>query len=135
MSQALIGNYSSGYFLVENTKPFTLKIGESSPELDALLTEHNVTTWASLTAYNPGGIESSIEANQNRLEVLQTEVTAAGYPIFHGENFPQSNEASSEPSLLILGITEEQCILLGKKYGQIAIVYGELGIPAKLCYC
>lgn len=136
MSHALAGAYTSGYFLVENANPFNLKIGEVSPELDILLKKYNATTWASFTAYNPGGIECSVEENQRRQEMLRAEIMDAEYPIFFtGENFPQSHETPLEPSLLILGIPEEQAIFLAKKYGQLAIVIGTLGTPAKLCYC
>jgi hypothetical protein len=108
----------------------TLRIGESNATLDCLLVAAGVNSWAYITAHNPGSAPISAEENQARQRELHSAVT--GYASFEGagvgEGWPP------EPSLLILGMSEEVAADVGRRFGQNAVVVGRLGGPARLLW-
>jgi hypothetical protein len=112
--------------------PLTLRIGEVSAALDRLLGARGVASWALITAYNPGSVQTSAAENEARQLELRAAVMQAGHFFCDGagvgDNWP------AEPSLLILGITEAAAAALGRRFGQLAIVVGEHGRPARLLW-
>jgi hypothetical protein len=58
-----------------------------------------------------------------------------GYLALRGEGVGDAGDSPAEPSLLILGIAEGDTVLLGREFGQLAVVCGELGTAARLVLC
>lgn len=76
-----------------------IRVGENSPDLDALLAEHRVVFWAYVTAYNPGSAKQSAEENDRRHQRLQAEVAGKGLTCFEGEGVPEDSAWLPEVSV------------------------------------
>jgi hypothetical protein len=112
-----------------------LRVGESNPDLDKILTEHGVREWAYITAYNPASIQLSRHENEQRQARLIRDVEQMGYQILRGEGIGDADDWPPEPSILILGIAMDEAISIGNAYGQTAIVVGRRGESARLLLC
>jgi hypothetical protein len=111
-----------------------IRIGQHSPLLDRLLRRHHTRTWAFLTAANPRSRLLMDEENERRNVDLEQVVQTAGYPHYRGESVADDGVWSPEPSFLIVGITQKDAAILGRSFGQNALVLGELGEPARLMW-
>lgn len=105
-------------------------IGKVSDELDSYLLQNGVRFWAYITAHNPMSEELSKEENENRNSKLNKDIK--NYKILEGIGVNPDSGWIGEKSFLILGISKNNATKLAKKYGQKAIVYGEVGTPATL---
>ncbi len=110
-----------------------LRIGEPAPVLDALLREREHRCWAYVTAYNPGSTRDDA-ANPARHARLLAEVEKRGRPWFPGRAIA-AGDWPAEESLLILGLEQNEAQALGRAYGQLAVVVGELGGAPLLLLC
>ncbi len=105
------------------------------PSLDDALHTRRVTTWAYITAWNPGSRQLSRQENDARHQQLKNDVAALGFEVFEGEGFPMNIAWPPERSLLVFGISMQEAIAIGRRYGQHAIVFGEAGRKAELLGC
>lgn len=112
-----------------------LRIGEASARLDALLAAHGAGRWAFITAWNPQSYKKSIEINRLSNEALRATVSRAGHAVYPGRGVPDRCDWQPEESLLVLGISLDEALALGRRYGQRAIVAGEAGGCALLHWC
>jgi hypothetical protein len=85
----------------------------------------------------PDGLESAQrtqtrEVNEAAQAQLEAELTALGLPFLRGEGVDPSGSWPGEPSVLVLGITEEEARRLGRRYGQNAIVVAGRDAVARL---
>jgi hypothetical protein len=80
-------------------------------------------------------MENSLQENQKRQDELKKDILEAGFSFLTGQNLSEDEQAPLESSLLVMGITETQAIALAKKYGQLAIVIGQIGQPSEIRYC
>jgi Protein of unknown function (DUF3293) len=113
---------------------FTLRVGQASPEVDALTAALPVPTWAFVTAYNPDSVPAPAERNAARQHALERAVTEAGYRFCGGEGKADDGAWAPEPSLLILGVGEEEAAELARRFGQAAFLFGERGQAARLVW-
>jgi hypothetical protein len=128
LSDELICAYQQTSFLADTSRGhLCLRIGVSNPALDALLSAERARSWAYVTAYNPGSMPLGESENAKRQRVLEQAVREAGFLFFYGTGIGDDAQWPPEPSLLILGITRDQAVDLGRRFGQRAIVYGEAG--------
>jgi hypothetical protein len=104
-------------------------------ELDDLLTDHSVSTWAHVTASNPASRRLSDEDNMARQHELERDVAGLGVTSYPGEGVGDDGQWPPEPSLLILGIARGDAVRLGRRYGQLAVVCGERGRAGELVLC
>lgn len=112
-----------------------LRIGETSPQLDAHLEIQQQATWAFITSDNPRSQLQTAEVNAARLEQLREDLTESGLTIYPGKGVGHDAQWPPENSFLILGISREEALDLGAKWDQNALVYGEKGKPAELLWC
>jgi hypothetical protein len=112
--------------------PLALRIGEVDATLDRLLVAHGFVSWAYVTAHNPGSIPTPAEENELRHRQLRDAVAESGRPFYEGSGVGAG--WTPEPSLLILGVSEIEAAMLGRRFRQIAIVVGERGAPARLLW-
>lgn len=137
--------YEATAYWVEDR--FAIRCQERSPALDALLLERGHDSWAYITACNPDSVALDDAENTLRMATLSRRLEAIGHSFLTGQGVgagqgagaAQGAEAGSdwppEPSLLVLGIGTSEAVELGREFGQVAIVIGRRGEPARLCFC
>ena len=125
---------------------FDVYIGKTHPDLDAKLHRYYIkdwtfqqiqhcTDWAIVTAYNPGSKSTTTKAeDKSAHDKLVTELKANDRVRFFEANGIGS-DGHSEKSVLVQGLDLQTAFELGKRYGQNAIVHGELGNVARLVGC
>jgi hypothetical protein len=123
----LINAYNTTEYKVYSP-PIVLKIGTASQELKDLLISYNATTWAYITAFNPFSKILTKSENLKRHEELKVKIS--NYKFFEGEGVGEDKTWEPETSLLVVGISLNEAIEIGKFYEQNAIVVGEInGVP------
>src|SRR5262245_19304345 len=124
----LLAAYQTTSFEADTPKGhLSLRVGHRCLALDALLTDHAVSTWAYVTAYNAGSMRVSDEDNAARHRELEAAVAALGLTSYPGKGVADDGQWPPERSLLILGIARDDAMRLGRQFGELAIVCGELG--------
>jgi hypothetical protein len=132
----LLEAYRKTAFNVHTPKGhLSLRIGQSCLALDDLLTDQGVSTWTYVTAFNPGSMRLCDRENAFRQHELEGVVASLGVTSYPGEGVADDCRWSPEQSLLILGIARGDAVRLGRRYGQLAILCGELGGAAELVLC
>ena len=136
VSDTLLEAYRKTAFNVDTPKGrLSLRIDEHCLALDDVLTDQGVSTWAYVTAFNPGSTRLRDAENAARQHELESTIANLGIPSFPGEGIDDNGQWPPEPSFLILGIGRGDAVRLGRQYGQFAVVFGELGRPAELVRC
>ncbi len=102
------------------TPGWSLRIGEQLPALSAFLAEKNLDHWAFLTAWNPGSEILPEEENIRRNAELALDL--ADYLVLEGEGGDPNHNWEPEISFWVGGISQENALMLARKYGQLAIV-------------
>ncbi len=112
-----------------------IRAGKPVPSVvEKLLTDAGATTWAYVTAWNPGSVKQTADENARLQALLVAEVGAHGWQTYPGEGVGVSAWLA-EKSLLIIGATREEGLALGRQFNQLAVVYGEAGKVAELLEC
>lgn len=109
-----------------------LRVGGHHPELDALLEGRGLLEWAYITAHNPGSVPTDPVLNAQAHGRLMGEVARRGFECYEGSGIPDDPGWLPERSVLILGIPEKEALVTGARFGQLAIVVGTRGEPARL---
>lgn len=131
LTQETIEAYRAADYVVFADRTVVLRIGERSPDLDALMGAEGATTAAFVTAANPRGEKRSDEENGVANAALQSFVAAAGYPHFWGEGRDPFG-SWAEPSFLVIGIYRANAEALAQLFEQNAIVFCEQGKAPEL---
>ena len=133
MNQDLYEAYrQTTFYAVTPRGRLALRIGQCDAKLDALLSDQGCETWAYLTACNPGSIQLSLDANQQRQARLESELCKGSWAFYRGEGIGGNGDWPPEPSVLVLGIDEPNAQRLGELFSQNAIVVGCTGKPSRL---
>lgn len=133
---ALLAAYRQTRFCVDTAQGrIVIRVGEPCAELDALLRGTGCERWAYITACNPGSVRLSDEENEARQRELEAAVRELGHSMLPGEGIGDDGTWPPEPSILVLGIDRAAAIQLGRRFGQWAIVGGELTGRAALVLC
>jgi hypothetical protein len=103
--------------------------------VQALLERHHARTFAFITAWNPTSQPLARAENVRRGSRLQADVAALGYAALPGVGKGEDPAWEPEESLMILGISRRKALTLGRRHGQLAIVFGRAGAPAHLVSC
>ena len=118
-------------------RQIAIRVGE--PECESLretMDDCGATRWAYITAWNPNGEDRPPEENRIANAKLRQELESRGLPFFEGAGEPEPpSDHEPEASYLVLGIERSTAIELGRRFGQVAIVFGTRGNPAELCAC
>lgn len=109
--------------------------GSSSARLDALLARHRVSKWAFITAWNPASTLLSRADNDEQQRKLVRQIASSRYEWLPGEGRGEDPSWAPEESLLVLNIPEGKAVALGRLFGQMAILVGRRGSPARLVAC
>lgn len=128
--------YETTQFCVEDGgRRVCFRVGSRSARLQALLERHRARRFAFITAWNPASVVLTRSENARRGEALLRDVQALGFRVLHGEGIGQEPSWTPERSLMILGISRGRAVALGRKYGQLAVVFGERGRAPELVPC
>ena len=113
--------------------PVHVRIGQRGRRLRRLLEDQGASTWAFISAWNPASELLSDNENAARHRALITAV--GGRPCLSGRGIPQHEGWTPEESLFIPNISEGKAVALGRKFGQLAVVFGRREEPAQLLSC
>jgi hypothetical protein len=129
---ALWEAYRHTTYVVALEKPIPIRIGWNPRRLRRLLQTHNVSTWAFITAWNPGSLALPAAENARRNEALARDLRR--WTLVAGQGAGDDGTAP-EGSFLVLGIDREAAVAAARRYGQLAIVCGTLQTGAELVPC
>ena len=110
-----------------------LRHGQPAPALDALLGEA-APAWAFLTAWNPASRRLPRPENERRQAALKRAL-APRYRVFKGAGIGDDGAWPPEESVLALGIPPEEALAVGRAWGQLAVLLGARGEPARVVRC
>ena len=111
------------YVIYGDGGDIVLKIDETSPDLAALMKKHGITSAALITAFNPHSVLSTSEENVRSHNALIADIHSLGLNSVAAEGSDPSHVWSSEPSILILGISLVDAESLADRYKQNAFVW------------
>jgi hypothetical protein len=125
----------TSYVASVGTQKLELRIGASTPALDALLRARGVSCWAFVSASNPHATRLSDAENAARFAALVRAVESGGFAYFPGQGVGDDGSWPPEESLLVLGMSEAAAVALARRFAQEAIVVGRSGAAARLVLC
>jgi hypothetical protein len=136
MEKSLERAFRAAEYWVEppGAEPLCLEIDQRSEALDALLAGAGARRWAIVTAWNPPGREPDDDANEVAQHALEQVIRSAGLTAWPGHN-QAPDGTHREPTFVILELPADEAVSLGVRFGQAAVVAGELGGPARLLGC
>lgn len=115
----LIAAYEATEFRVFAARPFTLRIGSFSPELEAVFQENGVQSAAFITAWNPLGEACDDAANAAQQAKLIETVSLMGRVSFSGIGIDPTSYWAGEESLLVLGLDQVDASTLGRSFSRM----------------
>lgn len=112
-----------------------IRIGMPNLELDLLLNQYGVFSWAFITAWNPASVELSLFQNRQRHAEMIAHLHSRNVAYLDGIGVGDDTDWPPEQSVLTLGLNREQARELGALFGQNAVVYGEYNGCPELLWC
>ena len=128
----LLEHYRKAHYAVYGEPELVLRIGEHSAALDALLESKGATAAAYITAANPRGRVQPEADNAIATAALRRSLSGAGYRCLAGEGRDPEGKWKAEKSVLVLGMTREDALALGRAFDQNAVVLVERGKAPEL---
>jgi len=107
LSPELLQAFADTHYIVHHEAPFAMHIGQPSPELKALMAEHNALSAAFITTWNPFSQNLHAKENQARQDELKTNLKKRGLICIDGIGKHPSNDWPGEVSVLVLGLDLE----------------------------
>jgi hypothetical protein len=129
MIDNLIQAYKNTKYKVFNPN-LIIEIGVMNNDLNDLLAKNNATEWAFITAFNP--YSKALTEIENKDRHLQLQEFTKSFLIYEGHGVGTDSSWEPELSLLVIGISKAEAILIGKKFEQNAIVYGKIDSTPEL---
>jgi len=123
------------FYVRECTPELCIRIGSHHERLDEMLDDHQCDAWSYITASNPASDLLSDEQNAGRNRKLESLLESQSFVFYRGEGIGSDPTWPAEASFLILGISREAAMRLGRQFGQNAIVCGVRGEAAELVDC
>ena len=129
MIDNLIQAYKNTKYKVFNPN-LVIEIGVMNNDLNDLLDKNNANEWAYITAFNP--YSKALTELENKDRHLQLQEVTKSFLTYEGHGVGADSSWEPELSLLVIGISKAEAILIGKKFEQNAIVYGKFGSTPEL---
>lgn len=131
----LVAAFRATEYVVHAARPFVLSVDCASAELDALLAAAGRDCAAFVTAWNPRSQPTDEDGNRAAQARLEAELAAAGHPTVAGIGRDPLGQWPGEPSVLVPGLGRDAARLLGRRYGQHAVLWVRRGGPVELLWC
>jgi hypothetical protein len=129
----LVGAYLSTNYQAQIPSGLcSLRVGSPSQTLLELYKECAIQSAAFITAQNPLGRSLTDAENRVRVNALLADAKGLGLPFFEGEGVGADDSWPPERSLLLLGLSFEQAVHLGRHHDQNAIVWVDKDAVPKL---
>ncbi len=126
----LIQAYLETSFYIRSEKPFVLRIGELTAEINSLHQTKQVDSSCFITSCNPESKQLSQVENRTRLHELKSDKSLQDFELVEGLGQHPTNAWEGEESFLVLGISLAKASEVGRKYDQNAILWvGSDAIP------
>jgi hypothetical protein len=122
-------------YIVHHQPPFVLRIGQRSPELDALLRKQGQDCAAFITAWNPMCQRLAPAENHARQQALLAELQRRSLEAIPGIGQHPENGWPGEESCLVLGLSEQAANALCSRFEQKAFVACRRGEAPRLVSC
>ena len=110
-------------YRVFSEPPFALCIGAASETLLKLYCQYGADCATFVTACNPYSQQVEAAANAARQAELESELKQRGLKFIAGEGRHPAGGWPAEASFLVLGISREEAMDLGRRYEQNAVVW------------
>ena len=101
-----------------------IRIGVRNTALDRILDEHRVGEWIFVTASNPGSRARPDDENARHNAGLEQILGDTGWQYLHASGVPDEPGWQPECSFFVFGMTKPDAIVIAKRWGQRAIVWG-----------
>ncbi len=127
-----IASYEASHFVVlDGEREVTLRIGQTSPELDAVLDAYGATVGICVTAANPYSEQQTDAVNAAANARMADAIRTGGWRTLpHIGRSPDG--AWVEEGFFVLDLDEGEGLALAERFGQYGIVAIGRGMPAKL---
>ena len=112
-----------------------LRVLQPNADLAQLLKSYGATTWAYVTAFNPGSQTLEKDENRRRQEQLEEAMRREELPFLRGAGIGDDPQWPPEESVLVLNITRSRACELAREFGQNAILAGGDDGVAELIDC
>ena len=122
------------YEVESSERCWKLRIGLSFPAWDAWLKRQRVTSWAMLTAVNPGSQALSSEENQERQRLLHQQLQDSGFWWLSGRSYGDNGLWEVEPMVWIANLSLQEAVRLSRQWQQAAFVWSEKQGDSELCF-
>lgn len=132
MNEDLRRAFEETHYIVRHQPAFTLRIGQHSPQLDALLQDAGHDCAAFVTAWNPKSQALSEAENRTRQQALLDDLKRLGPTWIGGIGQHPDNGWPGEESVLVLGLAFDAACNLARQHGQLAFVWCVTGKPCQL---
>jgi hypothetical protein len=111
--------------------PLKLRAGRPCPALDRLLGESGVESWACVSAKSTLSRRITADAGRARQHLIEQYVRGIGYTCYATQDAGEG----ADPTLLILGISEDAAVRLGTMLEQPEVLIGRKGRCPELRPC
>ncbi len=124
VSGEIVEAYRTAIYEVDGPfRPIQLRIDEPNTAADRLLAHAGVRTAAFITAYNPASVALCEAENRAAHENLARELERRAFPHFAARGLDPAKQWPAEPGFLVLGLTREDAVTLGRQFDQNGIVW------------
>jgi hypothetical protein len=110
---------STSYEAELGEEAISLRVGEESPDVGMIQSNR----CAFITACNPRSRKVSDADNAERMTELESVLRNRGYDYYEGLGVPDNDDWDPEPSYLVVDVSKDEAVELGRKFGQNAVVY------------
>ena len=121
------------YRVDTGTEVFDLRIGQPNLAFEVFLSGRRVSSWAVVTACNPGAVRSDAD-NVLRQAQLRDQLRARGWSYCLACNVADAGNWPDEPGYLVLQISEPAARILAAAFDQRACVCGVTGSVPRLVW-
>ena len=110
------------YRVADGSYAFVLHVDQPSDSLRTCHAAFGVSCSTFITACNPGSRPTAPEVNEAAMTRLHADLEARGLFVLQGIGVDPTGTWPGEPSLLVLGLDQEEGIAMARAFGQAAIV-------------
>lgn len=117
-----------------NDATTVIRIGGVHAELDAWVRDYGLQTWCFITAWNPGAEVRERRENARSNVALFMDLQGDGHPAVSATATARDGSWPPEPGFVVVGVSASEALAYAKRFGQRAVVYGELDEAAVLLW-